>query len=102
MNPALNTTSTITWSTTNATSCTASGGTAGWIANGSTTGGSWTTGALTAGPHTYSLDCSGPGGPGSGNVTVNTATFNCGDGACQLGENIVSCPVDCKSTVKQF
>lgn len=49
--------STLTWSATNATSCTASGGWSGAKA----TSGSQSTGALTA-TQTYTLTCTGPGG----------------------------------------
>ena len=57
--------STLTWSSTNATSCTASGGWSGTKA----TGGSQSTGPLTA-TTTYSLSCTGTGG--TSNVTTAT------------------------------
>ena len=57
--------STLTWSSTNATSCTASGGWSG----ARTTSGSVTTGALSA-TTAFALTCTGPGGTGSNTVTV--------------------------------
>jgi hypothetical protein len=65
---------TLTWSSTNATSCMASGGWSGTLA----TSGSQSTGALTQST-TYSLSCTGPSGTSSiASVTVNiipTATL---------------------------
>ena len=59
--------STLTWSSTNATSCAASGGWSG----AKSTSGSQFTGALTAST-TFTLICSGPGGTGGvANVVVN-------------------------------
>jgi hypothetical protein len=63
--------STLTWSSTNATSCTASGGWSGALA----ASGSQSTGALTANT-TYSLTCTGAGGsstPAAATVTVTTS-----------------------------
>jgi hypothetical protein len=57
--------STLTWSSTDATSCTASGAWAGAQA----TAGSISTGALTA-SSTYTITCSGAGGTASQSVTV--------------------------------
>ncbi len=57
--------STLQWSSTNATSCTASGG---WNGNKATSG-SLSTGAL-ASNQTYNLSCSGGGGTASQSVTV--------------------------------
>ena len=57
--------STLTWSSTNATSCTASGG---WTGSRSTSG-SQSTGALSA-TTTYTLECTGDGGTVSQSVTV--------------------------------
>jgi hypothetical protein len=59
--------STLTWSSTNATSCTASGGWSGALA----TSGSQSTGALTA-TTSYSLTCTGAGG--TSNVATATVT----------------------------
>jgi trimeric autotransporter adhesin len=59
---------TITWSSANATSCTASGGWSGSLA----TSGSQSTGAVTA-SKTYTLACTGTGGTTSRSVTVAVA-----------------------------
>jgi hypothetical protein len=59
---------TLSWSSSNATGCTASGG---WSGNEPTNGSS-STGALSA-TTTYSLTCSGPGGSGSQSVTVSVS-----------------------------
>jgi hypothetical protein len=64
-------TSTLTWSSTNATSCTATGGT---FAGAKATSGSQSTGALTA-DATYSLTCTGTGGTSTAaSATVAIAT----------------------------
>jgi len=63
----------LTWSSTNATSCAATGGT---FAGAKATSGSQSTGALTTGT-TYSLTCTGTGGnsaPATAAVTISTAT----------------------------
>jgi hypothetical protein len=57
--------STLTWSSTNATSCTASGAWSGAQA----TAGSVSTGALTAN-RTYTITCNGAGGSASQSITV--------------------------------
>lgn len=65
---------TITWSSTNATSCTASDGSSGW-AGLKATSGTFDTGNLTS-SQTYSIQCTGTGGSGSlqiTSVTVNAA-----------------------------
>ncbi len=59
----------LTWSSTDATSCTASGA---WSGDKPTSG-SASTGGLTAATNTFILTCSGPGGTTSQSVTV-TAT----------------------------
>lgn len=65
-------TSTLTWSTSNATSCTASGA---WSGNEPLNGG-YTTGPLTS-TSTYTLTCTGPGGTASQSATVTvTQSFN--------------------------
>jgi hypothetical protein len=61
--------STLTWSATDATSCTASGGWTGAQA----TSGSQSTGALSAST-SFTLDCSGPGGSANRTVTVTVTT----------------------------
>lgn len=66
--------STLTWSSTNATSCAASGGWSGTLG----TGGSQSTGAVNA-TTTYSLTCSGPGGssaPASAQLTVSSVAMS--------------------------
>ncbi len=68
-------TSTLTWSSTNATSCTASGAGAGW-SGAKATSGTQSTGALTA-TTSYSLSCSGAGGTSSlvtATVTISSGT----------------------------
>ncbi|MBI4080183.1 MAG: hypothetical protein HY430_00240 [Candidatus Levybacteria bacterium] len=60
-----NSASTLTWTTTNATSCTASGGWAGSKA----TSGSQSTGLLTS-SKVFTLTCTGPGGSTTKSVTV--------------------------------
>ena len=60
--------STLAWSTTNATSCTASGGTGsdGWNGSVGTSSAGTSTGAIsTAGNYVYTLTCTGPGGTGA-------------------------------------
>jgi hypothetical protein len=65
--------STLTWSTTNATSCTASGAWSGTKA----TSGSASTSALTT-TSSYGLSCSGPGGTTSATAVVTvTASTSC-------------------------
>jgi hypothetical protein len=59
--------STLTWTASNATACTASGG---WSGAKATTGGSQSTGALTA-SKSYTLTCSGSGGSASHSATVS-------------------------------
>ncbi len=61
--------STLTWNSTNSTSCTASGA---WSGTKSTSG-SVSTGALATGS-TYNLSCSGAGGTASSSVTVSITT----------------------------
>ena len=63
---AYNASSTLSWSSTNATACTASGD---WSGSKATSGGSESTGNLTS-AKTYTLTCTGPGGSGSASVTV--------------------------------
>jgi trimeric autotransporter adhesin len=69
---------TLTWSSTNSTSCSASGGTGsdGWggtVATQNTTG--FNTGAVTtAGQYSYTLTCTGPGGTGSASQILAVAS----------------------------
>jgi len=63
--------STLTWSTTNATACTASDA---WSGGRSTSGSIVVTQAI-AGTYTYSLTCTGAGGSASGSVTLGTTNI---------------------------
>jgi hypothetical protein len=67
-NIAVNGSTLITWSTQHATSCSASGGDAGWSANSGTSG-SYSSPALAA-TASYTLACTGPGGNNSKTITV--------------------------------
>lgn len=69
---AYNASATLNWSTSNATSCTASNG---WSGTKATSGGAGeSTGALTSN-RTYGLTCTGPGGTSAlSNVTVTVAS----------------------------
>ncbi len=58
--------STLTWSTTNATACTANGAWSGTTA----TSGSQTVSQSAAGTYPYGLDCTGPGGSASSSATL--------------------------------
>src|SRR3974390_1282594 len=58
--------SSLNWSSTNATLCSASGAWTGAVA----TSGTQSTGPLTASSSTYTLTCTGPGGTGSASATV--------------------------------
>jgi uncharacterized repeat protein (TIGR01451 family) len=69
-NIAFNTATNIRWSTTNATSCTASGGSVGWAGPKSIGPGSFYTGSLT-GTRTYIITCSNNVGSATDSVTVN-------------------------------
>lgn len=68
-NIAFNATTTIRWSTTNATSCNASGGSVGWAGAKSIGPGSFFTGSLT-GSRTYVITCSNNVGSATDSVTV--------------------------------
>jgi hypothetical protein len=61
---------TLSWTTTNATSCTAGGGTF----TGSPTTGSGTTSVSVAATTTYTLTCTGPGGSSAQSVVVTATT----------------------------
>jgi hypothetical protein len=86
-------TSTLTWSSTNATSCTASGAGAGWSGSKATSG-TQSTGALTA-TTSYSLSCSGAGGTSS----LVTATVTIASGTVTLSPTIATLTV---SQTQQF
>ena len=62
-----NTTASLSWTSANASSCTAS---EAWSGSKNSTGGSESTGRL-IGNKTYTLTCTGPGGSASDSVTVN-------------------------------
>ena len=85
--------STLTWSSTNATSCTASGAGAGWSGSKATSG-TQSTGALTA-TTSYSLSCSGAGGTSS----LVTATVTISSGTVTLSPTIATLTV---SQTQQF
>lgn len=59
----------LTWSTTNATACTASGG---WSGSRNTSG-TVSTGSLTS-TQAFNLSCTGPGGSANGSVTVTVSS----------------------------
>jgi len=63
-------TSVISWSVSDATSCTASGGTSDWPGAKSVSGGSQTVGPFTR-PATFVLSCTGPGGTKQTSAQVN-------------------------------
>src|SRR3989344_3955487 len=63
--------STLSWSSTNATSCSASGG---WTGS-KTTSGSQSTGALSV-TTSYTLTCTGPGGSANASATVTVSATN--------------------------
>ena len=73
--------STLTWSTTNATSCVASGA---WAGNQGTSGSIAVTQAV-AGTYTYSLTCTGAGGSASGSVAL---------GVTDLASNVALVVID--------
>lgn len=58
---------TITWSVTDATSCTASGA---WSGSKNATSGSEAVAVASAGTNTYTLSCTGPGGSGDNSTAV--------------------------------
>jgi len=94
-------TATISWSTVNATSCTASGNWSG--AKGIS--GSESTGALSpAGSYAYTLACTGPDGSNTSStpVTVTVLPPVCGDNSCNTPETVLTCPKDCKVKYQQF
>ena len=71
-NLAYNTSTTLNWTVTNATSCTGTGSPA-WVSTSKTLpSGSWQTGNLTAST-TYTMTCTGPGGTGTDSVAVTVA-----------------------------
>ncbi|HEY4516275.1 MAG TPA: CARDB domain-containing protein [Candidatus Paceibacterota bacterium] len=78
---AYNTSSNISWTITNATSCTGTNMPAGNWSTGTTNSTGVSTGNITTST-TYSLSCTGPGGTGNGSVTVTVAPLaSCDTGA---------------------
>ncbi len=69
-------TTSLQWSASDATSCTASGG---WSGAKSASGGTETTSAVTA-PTTYTLTCTGPGGSVNKSVSVSISAPSGGGG----------------------
>jgi len=67
---------TLTWSSTNATSCTASGGT-GWVGTEATSG---TLAVAVSATETLGLTCTGPGGSATQSVTVTATAVSSGSG----------------------
>ncbi len=77
---------TLKWSATNATACTASGGSGAdsWSGSQGLASSSTVIGPLnTPGIYTYTLSCSGPGGTGSASVTVTVISSTSAD--CGIG-----------------
>ena len=101
--------STLTWSSTNATSCTSAGG----FSTGGATSGNASTGALTA-TQNYQISCSGPGGSALSNIATVTviqpqATITASPGRVRSGttstiswsaNNVTSCEVTDPSGAK--
>ena len=67
---AFNGSTTVRWSTTNATTCYAAGGSAGWAGQKSIGPASFFTGSLTS-SQVYAIACSGPGGTANSSASVN-------------------------------
>ena len=77
----LNDTSTLSWSSTNASSCSAS-----WTSQTSTSG-SETVTISTAGDSTYSISCTGTGGTSSGSVTIRAFALTLASGEFSTNED---------------
>jgi len=71
---------TLTWSSANATACTASGG-AGWTGNQATSG---TLAVVVSATATLALSCTGPGGSATQSVTVTATPASSGGGGGSL------------------
>jgi len=77
---------TLKWSATNATTCTPAGGTGsdGWSGSQATSSTGVAIGPIaTPGIYTYNLSCSGSGGTGTGSVTVTVVSSSAAD--CGIG-----------------
>ena len=85
--------STLSWSTSNADSCSAQGA---WNGNKGTVG-SESTGALTS-DSTFTLNCTGPGGSASASVTVDVET-TAGESSLSLTANPISVASNGSSTL---
>ncbi len=70
-NLSYNGSTTLRWSTSNATSCTASGA---WTGSKAVPSGNQSTGSLTT-SRSYTLTCTGPGGSASDSVTINVGSL---------------------------
>lgn len=84
MSVAAGAATTLSWTTSSATACTAGGGTF----TGAEPAGTGTTSVVVAATTTYTLTCTGPGGSGSGSVTVTAtaaAASSGGGGGIGLG-----------------
>ena len=81
---------TLTWSSTDTTTCTASGA---WVGLKGTSGGPQSTGVLPAGTYTYTLTCTGPGGSDSDDavVVVGAVGGTCTIGPLQMPEPLEMC-----------
>jgi hypothetical protein len=73
---------TLSWTSSNATSCSASGGSGGWSgAQPTSSSGVSVTSIAIPGIYTYTLSCSGPGGTGSSTVqitVISAQSYDCG------------------------
>ena len=77
------------WSSTNATSCSAS-----WTSSTATSGSGLAGPAPDQSTVTYSMTCTGSGGSTTSSLTF-TVNPVCGDNYCTNGENSTSCSADC-------
>ncbi len=77
------TTSTLGWSTSNVTSCTASANptNSGWNGSKATSGSQNTGSSLSPGTYQYTLTCSGDGGSTSDTITLTITPDSCANGA---------------------
>jgi hypothetical protein len=89
--------STLTWSSTNAASCSASGewsGTKALSGSQAVTPANISPGLVAT--KTYTLACTGTGGTTSSSAIVSVSSMTvCGNGICESGENSLNCLRDC-------